>query len=83
MVSKWAQDEKRRRKAERAAELTPNEREMLELMGKLRVYVGGCELIPGRRAEASHALWLQIESLAEVITGKPRYFWDVRNPTGD
>ena len=79
MISKWSQEERCRRNAEQAAQLSANDLEMLELMRKLRIHVGGCELTPGPRAAACHALWLQIENLAEVITGKPRYFWDVRN----
>lgn len=79
MISKWSQEERRRRKAEQAAELSPIDKEMLDLMGQLRRYVGGNQLIDNPRAKACYALWLDIENLAEVITGKPEYFWDVRN----
>ncbi|MDB5621078.1 MAG: hypothetical protein JWQ24_5316 [Tardiphaga sp.] len=83
MVSKWSQEERRRRKAELAAQPSAADVEMLELMRRLRPYVSGCELLDNPRAVACHALWREIEIMAEVITGNPQYFWDLRNSHGD
>lgn len=79
MVSKWAQDEKRRRKAECAAEMSEMDREALELMRHLRRYVGGYEYREGERAEVSRALHAAIEKWAEVVTGDDKYFHEVRS----
>ncbi|WP_445493133.1 hypothetical protein [Rhodopseudomonas sp. RCAM05734] len=79
MVSKWSQEERRRRKAAAAAQISTADLDMLEQLRTVRRYVGGSQLIDTPRAIASYELWLAIEKWAEVVTGQPQYFWDVRN----
>jgi hypothetical protein len=79
MASRWSQEERRRRKAEQAAQISALDYETLELMRPLRLRVGGNELRENPRAVASQAVWTAIEKWAEVVTGDPQYFWDVRN----
>jgi hypothetical protein len=79
MVSKYAQEERRRRKAEQAAQISVADYETLDLMRQVRRQVGSCELMTNPRAIASQAVYKAIEEWAELVTGKPKYFHDVRN----
>lgn len=79
MISKWSQEERRRRKAEIAAQPHPSDLEILDLMGRLRPLCGGCDYMDNPRAVALHALWREIENTATVLTGNPKYYWVTRN----
>ena len=67
MISKWSQDERRRRKAELAAQPHPNDLEILDLMNRLRPLCGGYDYMDNLRAVALHALWREIENTAKVF----------------
>lgn len=79
MVSKWGREERRRRKAEQAAQISELDREVLEMLKPVRRHVGGYGYREGPRAVASLALWTAIEKWAEMVTGDPEYYWHTRN----
>jgi hypothetical protein len=75
MTAKYRAEYRRQKQAERAAQISPLDREMLELMGRLRRFTYGAELGDSPRCTAARALMTAIDDMAGVVTGDRDYFW--------
>lgn len=68
--------------AQQAVQIGAADYETLDLMRQVRRQVGSCELMTSPRAVASQAVCKATEDWAELVTGDPKHFWDVRNADG-
>ena len=75
MNKKYAQDYRRRKREEAAAQISMRDNEMLELARRLRHCTHASFLGAGPRAQALQALQKAIDKVGFVVTGDREYFY--------